>query len=273
MLGVQRRMRDGVRTWPLCALLLSLVGGSSLICAQGCARRDPAVTDLIVWGVTLGPNDKGQADVFREFERRNPGVRVQTLMMGSGGMNPQKLMTSIVGGVPPDVVYQDRFTLADWASRGAFQPLDPLIERDKGKDPETPTPDQYFPATWDEASYEGKVYGVPWMADTRILSWNKEVFKSQAGRLRAAGLDPERAPRTWSELLAYSTVLTEKNPDGSLKRAGFIPNFGNSWFYMYAAMNNAPLLTPDGRRCTLDSPEANRSRQCCELVAHAQIDC
>jgi len=29
------------------------------------------------------------------------------------------------GGVPPDVVYQDRFTLADWASRGACRTSDP----------------------------------------------------------------------------------------------------------------------------------------------------
>jgi multiple sugar transport system permease protein len=40
--------------------------------------------------------------------------------MGAGDMNPQKLMTSIVGGVPPDVIAQDRFTVGDWASRDTF---------------------------------------------------------------------------------------------------------------------------------------------------------
>jgi len=242
----------------------------ALFFASACQKQSGDKIELIVWGVSLGPNDKGQADVFREFERQNPDIKIQTLMMGSGGMNPQKLMTSIVGKVPPDVVYQDRFTLADWASRGAFRPLDDLISRDRRFDPNTPTPEQYFSATWDEASYEGKVYGVPWMADTRILTWNRTVFKEQATRLRQAGLDPERAPRTWSELLAYSRVLTEKNPDGSLKRAGFIPNFGNSWFYMYAALNNAPLMSLDGKRCTLDSPESveavNFIKQCYAIL-------
>lgn len=236
------------------ALLCLIV--PAMLLSSACQRAKQEKIELIVWGVTLGPNDKGQADVFREFERRNPDIKIQTLMMGSGGMNPQKLMTAIVGGVPPDVVYQDRFTLADWASRGAFRSLDDLIARDRSSDPTTPTPEQYFPATWDEASYQGKVYGVPWMADTRILSWNREVFRECAPKLRAAGLDPNRAPRTWSELLAYSKVLTERNPDGTLKRAGFIPNFGNSWFYMYAALNNAPLMSPDGSICTLDSPES-----------------
>lgn len=221
-----------------------------------CAPPKEHVVNLTVWGVSIGPNDKGQNDVFREFERRNPGVKVQALTMGSGGMNPQKLMTSIVGGVPPDVVYQDRFTLADWASRGAFEALDDLIKRDRDADPATPTPEQYFPEPWKEATYDGKVYGIPWMADDRILVWNKNVFRERAAELRARGLDPDRAPRTWSELLEYSKALTEFNPDGTLKRAGFIPNFGNSWFILYAAMNEAQLLSPDGRNCTLNSPEA-----------------
>ena len=240
-----------------------------VLSVSGCGTRSKT-KNLTVWGVTIGPNDKGQNDVFREFERRNPGVKVQALTMGSGGMNPQKLMTSIVGGVPPDVVYQDRFTLADWASRGAFEPLDSLIERDRSNDPATPTSDQYFPETWEEASYGGKVYGIPWMADDRILVWNKEVFRENADKLRAAGLDPDRAPRTWSELLAYSRALTEFNPDGSLKRAGFIPNFGNSWFILYASMNEASLLSKDGTKCTLDSPESVEAieflRKCYQIL-------
>lgn len=247
---------------------------SVLLSLCACQRPQDSVTELVVWGVNLGPNDKGQTDVFREFERRNPGIKVSTLMMGSGGMNPQKLMTAIVGKVPPDVVYQDRFTLADWASRGAFRPLDDLIARDKAVDPTTPIPEQYFPATWDEASYQGKVYGIPWMADTRILSWNREVFRAEAEKLRKAGLDPTRAPRTWSELLAYSKALTEFNPDGTLKRAGFIPSFGNSWFYMYAALNNAELMSLDGKRCTLDNPAAVEAldfiRKCYDVIGGAE---
>ena len=237
-------------------MLQTVVFSIAALLSVSCQKAPTKKTNLIVWGVTLGPNDKGQADVIREFERRNPDIRVQTLMMGSGGMNPQKLLTSIVGKVPPDVVYQDRFYPADWASRGAFRSLDDLIVRDRATDPDTPTPDQYFPATWEEASFEGRVYGIPWMADTRILTWNRAVFRERATELRAAGLDPDRAPRTWSELLQFSKVLTERNKDGTLKRAGFIPNFGNSWFYMYAALNNAELMSADGRVCTLDSPDA-----------------
>jgi ABC-type glycerol-3-phosphate transport system substrate-binding protein len=212
-------------------------------------------TILNVWGIGQSPDDKGLSDTIAEFEKRNPDIRVRPLSMGAGGMNPQKLMTAIVGGVPPDVVYQDRFTISDWAARGAFRSLDDLIERDKAKDPDfTPTPDQYYPAVWAEASYGGKVYGIPVAADNRVLYYNKSVFKRRAAALRAAGLDPDRPPRTWSETLAYSKALTEWNPDKTLKTAGFLPNFGNSWLYMFGFQMNAPFLSEDGNTCTMNNP-------------------
>ena len=210
-------------------------------------------TRIVVWGLNVGPESKGTQAMVREFERRNPDLKVRVLSMGAGGMNPQKLMTSIVGNVAPDVINQDRFTISDWASRGAFRPLNDLIERDRD-DPLCPRREQYYEAPWAEATYEGKVYGIPTSADNRILYWNRAIFRERAAELRAAGLDPERAPRTWSELLAYSKILTKTRPDGTLERAGFLPNFGNSWLYMYAFQNNGSFMSADGRRCTLSEP-------------------
>lgn len=209
--------------------------------------------------MSIGADSKGQSAVIREFEKRNPDVRVRILSMGAGQMDPQKLMTSIVGNVAPDVINQDRFTIADWASRGAFRSLDDLIERDKGKDPLTPNVADYYEAPWKEAMYDGKVYAIPTAADNRILYWNRKIFREQADVLKAAGLDPTRAPRTWTEILAYSKALTIRNSDGSLKRAGFIPNFGNSWLYLYSFQNNADFMTADGKKCILYTPESEEA--------------
>lgn len=227
--------------------------------APAVSARDERQT-VVVWGLGLGPDSKGLEATIREFEKRWPQYKIRILSMGAGRMNPQKLMTSIVGNVPPDAIHQDRFTIGDWASRGAFRPLDDLMARDAGKDPYTPRPDQYYEATWQEASYDGQVYAIPMAADNRALYWNRKIFREKAKELRAAGLDPERPPRTWSELLAYGKVLTEYNPDGkTLKRAGFLPNFGNSWLYMYAFQMNASFMSPDGRTCTLYTPEAEKA--------------
>ncbi len=216
---------------------------------------------LVIWGVTLGPDTKGLEAVVHAFEAANPDVHVRVLSMGAGGMNPQKQMTAIVGGSPPDIIQQDRFSMADWASRGAFLPLDDLIARDRNTDSDCPTPEKFYPAAWAEAVYEGKVYGIPDGADNRALYWNREIFRAKAAELRAAGLNPDRPPRTWSEVKAYNKVLTEFKPDGTLMQAGFMPNFGNSWFYMFAFQNNAKFMSDDGKHCTLDSPPAEEALQ------------
>lgn len=239
--------------------LLGILGCLLFLAAATNAQTPPAKHEVVFWGLALGPDTKGQDAVIREFERRNPDLKVKLLSMGAGRMDPQKLMTSIVGNVAPDVINQDRFTISDWASRGAFREMDDLIARDSKTDRLCPTEKQYYPAPWQEASYQGKVYAIPTGSDNRILYWNRKIFNEEAGNLRKAGLDPTRPPRTWSELLAYSKVLTKFDSSGKLLRAGFLPNFGNSWLYMYAFQNNANFMSPDGRKCTMNTPEAREA--------------
>lgn len=207
-----------------------------------------AETTLSIWGAQVDPDSSlaGTLAVAQAFEKRNPGVRVRTLGMGAGSMNSQKLLTGIVGGSPPDLVYQARFNISDWASRGAFLPLDDYL-----KQPGAPKRSDYYEAPWNECLYEGRTFGIPTNADDRVLYWNRGLFRKERKALEAAGLDWQRPPRTWSETLAYSRALTKKDV-----RAGFLPNFGNAWLFLYASQNGAKFLSEDGKTCTLGSPEA-----------------
>ena len=206
----------------------------------------PEKIKLVVWGLQSGKETAGLDAQIAAFEKANPDIDVSNLAMGAGNMNPQKLMTSIVGGVPPDVINQDRFTVGDWASRGTFQPLDDFLKEESG--PDSVQASNYYPAAWNEALYEGKVYAIPSGIDDRMLMYNRKIFQE-------AGLDPNKPPRTWEELAEYSVKLTKKNTDGTIGRIGFIPNFGNSWFYLYSWQNGGEFLSPDGKSCTLFSAQ------------------
>lgn len=218
-----------------------------LAAATALATLTQAGTTLSIWGAQLDPDSiAGTLAVAQAFELRHPGVRVRTLGLGTGHMNPQKLLTAIVGGASPDLMVQARFNISDWASRGAFIPLDSFLAQ-----PGAPRRSEYYDAAWAEACYGGHVYGIPTGADDRALYWNKGLFRKNREALAAAGLDWRRPPRTWSETLAYSKALTQKG-----KRAGFIPNFGNAWLTLYAFQNGAKFLSDDGKTCTLDSDAA-----------------
>lgn len=238
--------------------LLSLAALAGLI-LTGCSGRTdaPAKTKLVVWGLQYGEESKGLEARVREFERRHPGITVSVLSMGAGGMNPQKLMTSIVGNVPPDLIRQDRFTIGDWASRDAFLPLDRYIARDRDN-PDGVREENFYPACWKEATYtdpftgQKGVYAIPYETDDRLLFYNRSLFR-EAGIVDEQG--EAKPPQTWEELLQDALKLTRRNPDGTYERIGFIPNFGNAWLYLYAWQNDGEFLSRDGRTCTLNDPK------------------
>jgi multiple sugar transport system permease protein len=238
----------------LVALPFAVLGAAALLAAARSPELDRGQLRLTVWGLPSGEETKGLDAQLREFERRFPHIRVVNMGAGPGNspLHAQKLMTTIVGKVPPDLVRQDRFTIGDWASRDTFRPLDDLLARERPGDPWGIYPDRYYRACWAEAVYRGRVYAIPDSTDDRLLYWNKANF-------REAGLDPERPPRTWEELLAFSVRLSRRNPDGTFARIGFIPvvpSFSNSWFYLYSWQNEGYFMSADGRTCTLDNPES-----------------
>ena len=236
-------------------------GGLSLIVlllplwasAARAAPSDSPVTIRYFLGGTLGA---GEQDQVQEFERRNPGIKVVAGLTVSRDMvsDPQRLLCAIVGGDPPDVVVFDRYAVAEWAARGAFTPLDPFIQRDRA-DPDGIRAESFFPPIWAEAQWDGHAYAIPSGTDNRALFYNKDLLVA-AGLVDAQG--EARPPRTWDELEDYAVKLSEFTRDregkiSNIRRVGFIPNFGNSWFYFYSWLNEGQLLSPDGRTCTLAS--------------------
>jgi multiple sugar transport system permease protein len=217
----------------------------SALCLPALARP-AAPTELVIWGVW---NREGWRKCFDEFERRHPDIRLVTSASG-GRMDEQKLMCGIAGGAPPDCINQDRFSIGGWAARGAFLALDDHIARDRDK-PDAVRPEDFYKACWDEVLYQGHVYAIPINTDDRALYYNEDLLR-QAGYVDAQGnVVP---PRTWEELKAYSLKLTERDASGKITRIGFIPNYGNSWLYMYAWQNGGEFMSPDGTHCTLDAP-------------------
>lgn len=221
-----------------------------ILCLFPGFRAAAETVRLVVWGMESSAESKDMDAKIAAFEQRHPNIKIAALSMGAGSMNPQKLMTAIVGGVPPDLVRQDRFTIGDWASREAFRPLDDLLAVDaRSSDPAAIHQRDYVPATWAETVYRGHVYAIPNSTDDRLLYYNKTLF-------REAGLDPERPPRTWSELLADAVKLTKRAPSGGFSRLGFVPLYAQGMLYLYAWQQDGEAMSADGRRCTLDNPGA-----------------
>ncbi|MFJ8444805.1 ABC transporter substrate-binding protein [[Kitasatospora] papulosa] len=193
--------------------------GAAALLLSGCANPSTGSnTDDPTKPVTLkfwhGWSAPGEVEAINEnitrFEKLHPNIDV----VSTGNVSDETINQALRagGGDAPDVVTS--FTtnnVGQYCSSGMWVDLDPFMRKsgiDKTK---------VFPKTLlDYTRYEGVQCATPLLADAFGMYYNKDAFE-------AAGIT--RPPRTMSEMKADAVKLTQRNKDGSLKRAGFMPNF------------------------------------------------
>jgi multiple sugar transport system substrate-binding protein len=152
----------------------------SLLAGGGAAEsRKP----LVVWA--MGEEGKKIAVMARRFEDLNPGAKVETQAIPWEAAHA-KLLTAVVGGIPPDVSQLGTTWMAEFAAMGALENLD----RPSRGIP-TANPDAFFPGSLHTCEVDGVLYGVPWYVDTRVLFYRKDLLAS------VGYPDP---PATWEDL-------------------------------------------------------------------------
>ncbi len=114
--------------------------------------------------------------------------------------------------------------------------------------------DDYVPASLDYVTWDGKLWAIPYRIETHGVFYNKGAFK-------AAGLDPEKPPQTWTELVDVATKLTGKGANGQ-DQFGFAitggGEFGNTVFRSlpFIWMNGGSIISDDMKKATVNQPAA-----------------
>ena len=61
----------------------------------------------------------------------------------------------------------------------------------------------FWPGAMKSVTWDGKTYGIPTNNETMALIWNAKIFAD-------AGLDPEKPPATWDDVVVYSKTIHDK---------------------------------------------------------------
>lgn len=173
------------------ALLLLLAAMLTLRCAN---RATHAVEVVEFWG--LGREGEVVAELVPEFQKRNPGIRVDVQQIPWTAAH-EKLLTAHVGKSLPDISQMGNTWIPEFVTIGALEPLEPFLT------PAVPQ-DDYFDGIWQTNVVDGKLYGIPWYVDTRVLFYRSDL-------LAAAGFP--NAPKTWSEWLRVMQTLRDRSGD------------------------------------------------------------
>ena len=198
-----------------------------LLLLVGCRPETPSGrTVLTFWTISLSPTyDAYLNGLVKEFETLHPEVDLVWLDLPQE-VTKQKLMASIAAGEPPDLVNLDTEFALLMAGNGALTELSGLVsEQEKAR---------YFPNLWQAGQLEGGTYAVPWYVTTRVIMRNREILKK-------AGLNPERAPKTWEELDAFSRQVRQRT-----EAMGEMPaiRITNDWGMLGATIIDSETLKP-----------------------------
>lgn len=159
--------------------------------------------------------------VLNGFHQLHPAVKIKSV----GAVDNNKIVAAIRAGNPPDVALSfETDKTGAFCSSGGWIDLTPYISRDHVDIGQFPAAVQNY------TRYQDKRCALPDLADVYGLYYNRAMFQK-------AGISSP--PKTFSELAADAKKLTQRNPDGSIKVAGFVPVEG---FYENAAAHHGPLF-------------------------------
>lgn len=163
---------------------------------------------VTMWHFFSGREADAIAEVVNDFEAEFPDITVEV----RPEQDDEKMRQAIAAGKGPDVgVSYSTAIVGSFCSTGAFQDLQPWMERDG-------VSEDIFPQlVRDYTEFDGTRCAMPMLADAYGLYYNKDLL-SEAGF--------EEPPKSAEELTEMAKELTQFNPDGSIKVAGFVPTFG-----------------------------------------------
>jgi len=157
----------------------------------GCTRK--AEEPLRFWA--MGREGEVVSELLREFTAEHPDIpiRIEQLPWLSAH---EKLLTAFAGDATPDVAQLGNTWVSELGTLDALLPLNDWVAAHNELDP----PD-WFPGIWHTNVLDGRLLGLPWYVDTRLLFYRRDLFER-------AGVP--RPPIDWSQWTAALDALQTK---------------------------------------------------------------
>jgi ABC-type glycerol-3-phosphate transport system substrate-binding protein len=219
-------------------LVLLLVAALPVLAGGKQEKGAQAETITVLMGIDAAGKNMGDRAV--EFEAQT-GIKVNLVELEWDPMVNKQAVALTANEPTFDIVDCGSFMLPEYVPSGRYSDISDLFPADvKAK---------YMAGMVDAVTVGGKVYAAPLMASWTIMFYNGEMFQK-------VGLDPNKPPVTWDELVAYGKKLQSK--DTYAYADSFAQGEQASCaFYRWAKSAGAKISTTQGGKVKwmLDSPE------------------
>lgn len=203
---------------------------ASLVMLLVTLQPSRAVQDIVWWHAMSGELGRQVEKLAADFNLSQTEYRVVPVYKGSYAETVNAAIFAFRSRSQPAIVQVNEIATATMmAAKGAIYPVFTLMREQS----EPFLPSTYLPAvTGYYTDLAGNMLSFPFNASTPILYYNKDMF-------RRAGLNPDEAPKTWSELGAAAQRLRASGVP-----CGFTTHWP-SWINIenFSALHDIPIAT------------------------------
>ena len=212
----------------------------SLLACAGCSEAGSDRVVLKMWAI--GREAEVAPALLQDFETMHPGIHVEVQALPLTAAH-EKLLTAFAGDALPDLAQLGNTWLPELATLGALEPLQSRVDAS-----DVIRADDYFKGIWDTNLMDGRLYGVPWYVDTRLVFYRTDL-------LAAAGF--AAPPRDWTEWQRQLAAV--KRLAGPDKYAILLPLNEFEPLLGLALQQSDPLLRDNASYGNFESPGFRRA--------------
>jgi len=227
-----------------CVVVSLLVVFSTMI---GCQKEEKIAEKKTIRFTTWGSpaSNKVYQDVVDEFEKKNPDIDVELMMLPWSDYH-RKILTMVAAGSKLDAMRLAHSYFPQFMEKGALLPLDKYIKKDKK---EIDMDDFYPEALMGCRADDGRIYGLP----VDIAGW--AIFYNR-GLFDKAGLPYPDESWTWDTLLDVAKKLTQDlDGDGRIDQYGVYVKVKMGVIEVLTGQSGAMILNEDNSKCAFNTPE------------------
>ena len=210
------------------------------------AAATSAPVKLNFWYALSGNSGKVVEAMVAQFNQSHPNIQVNVVFQGTYADIADKLTAAVTAKTLPDVAQMGGApTMAD---SGVVVPIADLVGKSDL--------DDIYPGFWDYNKYNNQIVSMPFNNSIPVLYYNKDLFT-------AAGLDPNKPPATWDDLVKAAQALTkDTNNDGKIDQWGLNTNTDTHWYLdAMILQNGGKILSDDGKKVVYNGAEGVEALQ------------
>jgi multiple sugar transport system substrate-binding protein len=175
-------------------LMITLIIGVLAGCGSNSSDSTSKSKNTVINALFMkqaGYSEEEITAITKEFMNKNPNIEIKTTFVPYESLEQKILTGAPTGGY--DLVAIDAPWTAKFAKAGIVKEVTEKLSATDRQD--------IFDGALDAVSFQDKLYGLPWLNDTKFLFYNKELLKQ-------AGFD--HPPATWEELEQQAIAMKKQ---------------------------------------------------------------